>query len=227
MINPDPYPVSLTGDSNWGNPDRIPGIGYVSSMIPLEGYYLSGLALRLKKLYMPWMQLHTFTYDLVNPSPANMDRMANETIEYSPDCVVWLGYGNTRSNSTFFYPTVPSRRDTWEASIAVNKKISNELKPDTIKPKTAIVRFYAERALVEPGRTEWHDRFLMERVMSSLTFDLKERVDVFEYYKREDFDCNYLCSYNNVIFCIRDLDHFPFNDIIQSKVKASIFLQRS
>lgn len=64
MINPDPYPVWRTGDSQSTNSDRDPRAGYIASIIPLENAYWSGLVRRFRKKLVPWMQAHTFSHDL-------------------------------------------------------------------------------------------------------------------------------------------------------------------
>jgi uncharacterized CHY-type Zn-finger protein len=105
--------------------------------------------------------------------------------------------------------------------------MENEITPDTRVRKTALVRFYAERALVEPRRVELHDRFLTERIMSALTMDMNELFDVFEYYRRDQLECAKLAQYDTVLFCVRDLEDFPFAQLISHKVPARIICSDS
>jgi hypothetical protein len=228
MINPDPYPVSATGDSQACNSDRNPRLGYIDSIIPLEGNYLGGLAHRLGKPYMPWLQAHTFARDLMHPSPEEAERMVRQTMEYRPDSVMWLAYGHEGDPHFSLGPTVPRpRADTWARMGELNRRMENEITPDTRVRKTALVRFYAERALVEPRRVELHDRFLTERIMSALTMDMNELFDVFEYYRRDQLECAKLAQYDTVLFCVRDLEDFPFAQLISHKVPARIICSDS
>jgi hypothetical protein len=86
----------------------------------------------------------------------------------------------------------------------------------------AVLRFYAERSLVDLERHNLHDRFLTERILTGLTMDLDIPYDVFEFYKREDVNPQALRSYKRVIMCVRDLEGLPLDQFAKEKIQLSI-----
>ncbi|MGD0745809.1 MAG: twin-arginine translocation signal domain-containing protein [Verrucomicrobiota bacterium] len=224
MVNPDPYPVSRTGDSQCTNSDRDPRPGYIESMIPLENAYWSGLIRRFGKKLVPWMQAHTFAHDLQHPAPRDAHRMYEQVAAYNPDGIMWLGHkpGDT-AESPWFGMTLPDMRpETWKALRSVNYRAQRELGRPKKAPHVAVLRFYAERSLVDLERRHLHDRFLTEQILTGLTIDLDIPYDVFEYYKREDLDCRELRAYRRVIMCVADLEGLPLDELRRQRIPLSV-----
>jgi hypothetical protein len=224
MINADPYPVSRTGDSQYVNPDRDPRPGYIESIIPLECAYWSGLTRRYDKKFVCWLQAHTFAKDLQHISPSDAHHMYEQVARYNPDGIMWLGYKpGDRSESPFLGMTLPDARpETWKAIRSINYRAQRDLGRSKEKPPVAVLRFYAERSLVDLERHNLHDRFLTERILTGLTMDLDIPYDVFEFYKREDVNPQALRSYKHVIMCVRDLDGLPLDQFAKEKIPLSI-----
>jgi hypothetical protein len=224
MVNPDPYPVARTGDSQCTNSDRNPRPGYIESMIPLENAYWSGLVRRFGKKLVPWMQAHTFSFDLQHPMPNDVAHMYEQAVGYNPDGIMWLGYqpGDTAEWPRFGMTLPDARPETWKALRCINYRAQHDLGQLKKVPPVAVLRFYAERSLVDLERRHLHDRFLTEQILTGLTIDLDVPYDVFEYYKREDLDCRELRAYKRVIMCVDDLDGLPLDDLMRAKIPLSI-----
>ena len=224
MINPDPYPVARTGDSQCTNSDRNPRAGYIESIIPLENAYWSGLVRRFGKKLVPWVQAHTFSHDLQHPSPNDVERIYEQTLDYNPDGIMWLGYqpGETAESPNFGMTLPDARPETWKALRSINFRAQRELGRPKGVPGIAVLRFYAERSLVDLERRHLHDRFLTEQILTGLTIDLDIPYDVFEYYKREDLDCRELSGYRRVILCVTDLEGLPLDELKRQGIPLSI-----
>lgn len=224
MVNPDPYPVARTGDSQSTNCDRDPRLGYIASIIPLENAYWSGLVRRFGKKLVPWMQAHTFSFDLQHPAPEDVRRMYEQVLPYNPDGIMWLGYEpGEKDVPTRFGMTLPDARpETWKELRYVNRRAQLDLgKPKKTAP-VAVLRFYAERSLVDLERRHLHDRFLTEQILTGLTIDLAIPYDVFEYYRHEDLDCRELSSYRRVILCVDDLEGLPLDEMRRQNIPLAI-----
>ncbi|MGA3267189.1 MAG: twin-arginine translocation signal domain-containing protein [Verrucomicrobiota bacterium] len=225
MVNPDPYPLSLTGDTEYTNTDRDPRPGYIESMIPLENAYWSGLVRRFGKKLVPWLQAHTFAGDLQHPLPSDAYRMYEQTAAFNPDGIMWLGYkpGDRAESPAFFGTTLPDARpETWKALRCINFRAQRDLGRPKKVPSVAVLRFYAERSLVDLERRNLHDRFLTEQILTGLTMDLAIPFDIFEYYRREDLDCRELSAYRRVIMCVADLEGLPFEKLGSQKIPLAI-----
>jgi hypothetical protein len=224
MINADPYPVARTGDSQCTNSDRDPRPGYIESMIPLENAYWSGLIRRFGKKLVPWMQAHTFVRDLQHPMPNDVHHMYEQVASYNPDGIMWLGYQpGSAAESPFYGTTLPDARlETWKALRCINYRAQRDLGQPKRTPPVAVLRFYAERALVDLERRNLHDRFLTEQIITGLTMDLAIPFDVFEYYKREDLDCRELRAYRRVILCVADVEGLPLDEMMRQKVPLAV-----
>ena len=91
FIHLDPYPLGET---------------YNEETIPFDMGYMSGLARRLGKPIIPWMQAHSYApCGLGNVTPADMKRMWAQHFPFSPDGMMWLGFdlkpGKTGTEMTF------------------------------------------------------------------------------------------------------------------------------
>jgi hypothetical protein len=224
MVNPDPYPVARTGDSQCTNSDRNPRPGYIESMIPLENAYWSGLVRRFGKKLVPWMQAHTFSFDLQHPMPNDVSHMYEQVVGYNPDGIMWLGYDpGATAEPTPYGMTLPNvRPETWKALRCINDRAQHDLGRPKKVPGIAVLRFYAERSLVDLERHHLHDRFLTEQILTGLTIDLDIPYDVFEYYKREDLDCRELRGYRRVILCVTGLEGLPLDELQKQGIPLSI-----
>jgi hypothetical protein len=119
--------------------------------------------------------------------------------------------------------TLPDARPaTWKALGSINLRAQRDLGRPQEKPAVAVLRFYAERALVDLERRNLHDRFLTERILTGLTMDLDVPYDVFEFYKRENVNCQALRSYQHVILCVTDLEGLPLDEFIKAKIPLSV-----
>ena len=91
FIHLDPYPLGET---------------YNEETIPFDMGYMSGLARRLGKPIIPWMQAHSYApCGLGNVTPADMKRMWKQHLPFAPDGMMWLGFdlkpGKTGTEMTF------------------------------------------------------------------------------------------------------------------------------
>ena len=91
FIHLDPYPLGET---------------YNEETIPFDMGYMSGLARRLGKPIIPWMQAHSYApCGLGNVTPADMKRMWAQHLPFAPDGMMWLGFdlkpGKTGTEMTF------------------------------------------------------------------------------------------------------------------------------
>jgi hypothetical protein len=224
MVNPDPYPVWRTGDSQSTNSDRDPQLGYIESIIPLENAYWSGLVRRFGKKLVPWMQAHTFSFDLQHPSPDDVHHMYEQVEPYNPDGIMWLGYepGSIEQSPRFRMTLPDTKPDTWKALRGINFRAQRDLGRPKKTPSLAVLRFYAERSLVDLERRNLHDRFLTEQILTGLTMDLDLPYDIFEYYKREDLDCGELRAYRRVILCVDDLEGLPLDELRRQKIPLAV-----
>lgn len=215
MLNPDPYPVALSGDSQSTNSDRNPRPRYIESMIPLENAYWAGLVRRMGKKVVPWMQAHTFSHDLEHPMPNDVAHMYDQVKPFDPDGIMWLGYqpGDTAEWPDFGMTLPDARPETWKALRCINLRAQHDLGLAKKTPPVAVLRFYAERSLVDLERRHLHDRFLTEQILTGLTIDLKIPYDVFEYYRREDLDLHETSNYQSVILCVDNLDGLPLDEL--------------
>lgn len=224
MINADPYPVARTGDSQSTNPDRDPRSGYIASMIPLENSYWSGLVRRFGKKLVPWVQAHTFSHDLQHPSPNDVERIYEQTLAYNPDGMMWLGYqpGETAESPNYGMTLPDAHPETWVALRSINFRAQRELGKQKNIPEVAVLRFYAERSLVDLERRHLHDRFLTEQILTGLAIDLDVHYDIFEYHKREHLDCRELRAYRRVIMCVNDLEGLPLEQLTKENIPLAI-----
>lgn len=224
MVNPDPYPVARTGDSQSTNCDRDPRLGYIATIIPLENAYWSGLVRRFGKKLVPWMQAHTFSFDLQHPSPQEVHRMYEQVLLHNPDGIMWLGYepGDVDVPTRFGMTLPNARPETWKELRHVNRRAQHDLGKPKKAASVAVLRFYAERSLVDLERRHLHDRFLTEQILTGLTMDLAIPYDVFEYYKREDLDCRELSGYRRVILCVDDLEGLPLDELRRQNIRLAI-----
>jgi hypothetical protein len=127
VVHLDPYPVS----------------GGYGQNIPRDMSYCAGLARRYHRLLIPWMQAHVYG-SLQDPSPDQIDRMADEQYRQGVDAVIWLGYGNT-------FPA--KRPDSWERAAAFHKRL-REAPPAKPKARLAVLRSYRAWAL----SSRWEDK---------------------------------------------------------------------
>lgn len=224
MINADPYPVTSDGSGGNTAPDRAPRPGYIESIIPLEVAYWSGLVRRFGKKLVPWMQAHTWSHYLLHPMPDDVHHMYDQVAPYNPDGIMWLGYkpGDAAESPQFGLTLPDARPETWKALRCVNYRAQRDLGRPKQVPPVAVLRFYAERSLVDLERRNLHDRFLTEQILTGLTMDLAIPYDVFEYYKREDLDCRELRAYRRVIMCVADLEGLPLDELVRQKIPLAV-----
>ena len=119
--------------------------------------------------------------------------------------------------------TLPDARpETWKALRGIQFRAQHDLGRPKKVPDVAVLRFYAERSLVDLERRHLHDRFLTEQILTGLTMDLDIPYDVFEYYKREDLDCRELRGYRHVILCVTDLEGLPLDEFERQRIPLSV-----
>ena len=193
-------------------------------MIPLEVAYWSGLVRRFGKKLVPWMQAHTWAHYLLHPMPGDVHHMYEQVAPYDPDGIMWLGYkpGDTAKSPQFGLTLPDARPETWKALRCINYRAQRDLGRPKKVPPVAILRFYAERSLVDLERRNLHDRFLTEQILTGLTMDLAIPYDVFEYYKREDLDCGELRAYRRVIMCVTDLEGLPLDELMRQNIPLAV-----
>jgi len=156
VVHLDPYPVSAGG---------------YGQNIPRDMSYCAGLARRYNRLLIPWMQAHVYG-SLVDPTPEQIDRMAEEQYRQGVDAVIWLGYGNT-------FPNV--RPDSWERAGVFHKRL-RESPPPRPKARLAVLRSYNAWAL----SSRWEEKirnpadWLLQQVLEVWAVQHGQPYDVFE-----------------------------------------------
>lgn len=157
IVHIDPYPVSSNG---------------YSAAIPRDMSYCAGLARRYSKPLIPWMQAHIYA-NLVDVTPEQIDRMAEEQWEQGIDGIIWLGYGNT-------FPK--DRPDSWERAAEFHKKLKASLPPKP-KAKLAVLRSYntmAATGLWENGLIRNPSDWLLQQFLEVWAVKKGLPYDVFE-----------------------------------------------
>lgn len=157
----DPYPVS--------------GTGYKEE-IPRDMSYYSGLARRYHRILIPWMQAHTYggPNGLQNPTPEEIDRMADEQYQQGVDAVIWLAYGKR----TEFPLANPA---SWERAAAFARRLESSPPPKPMA-RLAVLRSYNAWSLsceVDGGvrnPTDW----LLQQMLEVWAVNRKQPYDVFE-----------------------------------------------
>jgi len=155
VVHLDPYPVA----------------GGYGENIPRDMSYCAGLARRYNRLLIPWMQAHVYG-PLVDPTPEQIDRMADEQYRQGVDAVIWLGYGNT-------FPAV--RPDSWERAAAFHKRL-RESPPPKPKARLAVLRSYRAWALSSlwEGKVRNPADWLLQQWLEVWAVQHGQPYDVFE-----------------------------------------------
>lgn len=172
FIHLDPYPVGRRG--------------YNAETIPFDMGYLSGLARRLGKPLLPWLQAHAYAPSgLTDVTPGEMDRMWSQHRPFAPDAVMWLGFdlapGGGDTEMSF-----PNRApDSWAHARALHAEIAATLPLPRPVARLAVLRPYSVRALCCAQGAAWTawrnpaDRILGEYVRA-WSVDHGQAYDVFE-----------------------------------------------
>ena len=121
LVHLDPYPISAAG--------------YGQNILRDMSYY-AGLARRYQKPLVPWMQAHTYggPNGLQHPTPAQVDRMAEEQWHQGIDAIIWLGYGGECT-----FPSV--NPESWERAGAFHHRLQAQ-RPPKPHPTVAVLRGY-------------------------------------------------------------------------------------
>ncbi|MCR5752936.1 MAG: hypothetical protein K6G91_13355 [Kiritimatiellae bacterium] len=133
FLHLDPYPLSKT---------------YNSVCIPFDMGYMSGLARRLGKPIIPWMQAHAYVpCGLGNVKPADMKRMWEQHLKFAPDGMIWLGFDLKPGKSDTEMTFPKGDPESW----AYAKELFAEVRsaPPAAKPvaRLAVLRPYSVRAI--------------------------------------------------------------------------------
>ncbi len=180
VVHLDPYPVT--------------GSGY-GSAIPRDMSYCSGLARRLGKPLVPWMQAHVYG-PLTHPSPEHIDRMAEEQYAQGVDAVMWLGYspGNT-------FPLKDPA--SWERAAAFHRRLAASPPPKP-EPRLAVLRSY--RAWALSSRCEDRIRnpadWMLQQLLEVWAVKHGRAYDVFEVPPAMDAEAKAALE--------RELQHYPY-----------------
>ena len=164
IVHLDPYPVNASG---------------YTTAIPRDMSYCAGLSRRYGKPLIPWMQAHTYAYGnqmLIDVSPEEVDRMAEEQWVQGFDGVIWLGYGA----SSYTFPK--SEPGSWEQAAVFHQKIAASLPPKPV-PKLAVLRSYntmAATSFWETGHIRNPADWLLQQFLDVWAVQLKRPYDVFE-----------------------------------------------
>jgi hypothetical protein len=182
FIHLDPYPLGET---------------YNEETIPFDMGYMSGLARRLGKPIIPWMQAHSYApCGLGNVTPADMKRMWAQHLPFSPDGMMWLGFdlkpGKTGTEMTFPHGSPESWDYAKElfasmhnAQCTMHNESSGGSEGGPLRRSCAIVRPYTVRAICcaqGVGHEAWRnpaDRIL-EAYVKAWSLDNGLLYDVFE-----------------------------------------------
>ena len=124
FIHLDPYPLGET---------------YNEETIPFDMGYMSGLARRLGKPIIPWMQAHSYApCGLGNVTPAYMKRMWEQHLPFAPDGMMWLGFdlkpGKTGTEMTFPHGSPES----WAYAKELFAKVHAEQKTTVLSPESQV-----------------------------------------------------------------------------------------
>jgi len=178
IIHYDPYPVN----------DK----GYDKSVIPTDMSYAEGLARRLKKPVIPWMQAHVYGH-LQLPEPEHISKMVQQHKQFGVDGIMWLGYGYKNSGNTF-----PEKNpDSWEQA----KKEHQAFKNTSIKKNKAdfaVIRPYTSRSIRTINRLS-DDLFLTDYLTKSLVSKNDFYYDVYEPINCSSLESADFSGYNFVL----------------------------
>jgi len=166
IIHFDPYPVN----------DK----GYDETIIPVDMSYAEGLARRLNKPVIPWMQAHVYGH-LQHPAPEHISKMIQQQKQFGADGIMWLGYGYQNSGNTF--PL--NNPESWKQA----KKEHDAFKKGTVPEnhaEFAVVRPYTVRS-IRGKNLNSADEFLTGYLVEKALLDFEMHYDVFE-----PFDCSEL-----------------------------------
>jgi hypothetical protein len=177
LLHLDPYPVS----------DK----GYDEKLIPRDMEYMEGLSRRYNKKIVPWMQAHVYG-QLNHPRPEHITKMINQQKCYSPEAIIWLGYGGERSGNSF-----PGKKDSWEQAAMEHVEFKNHRGKRRIAD-FALIRPYSVRSVrgVQPEAT---DRIFTDLILEKAVFDQMLKFDPFEPLVCGDIPAETLEKYSFVI----------------------------
>ena len=143
FLHLDPYPMCADG--------------YDAEYIPRDMGYLAGLARRCGKPLVPWMQAHAYTpTGLGHVTPGDMRRMWAQHEPFSPDAIVWLGFGSADDPLRHVRMTFPhGSPESWAyakeffATLHADRKARAEGRASDTPPPAplAVVRPYSTRAI--------------------------------------------------------------------------------
>lgn len=167
LIHLDPYPVTAT---------------YEAGRIPFDMAYLSGLARRLKKPILPWLQAHAYAPGkLGHVTPEQVERMWRQHRTFAPDGLMWLGYGGEGYGIQRTFPN--GNAASWEKAGELHREFRNEEVIAKPVAKLAVLRHYSTRALVcelPDGSVRNPADALLREYVRAWSVDCGHPYDVFE-----------------------------------------------
>lgn len=167
FLHLDPYPVAK---------------GYDARTIPFDMGYFAGLARRLDKPLVPWLQAHAYApCGLAHVTPEQVARMWEQHRAFAPDGIMWLGYGAAGGGITCTFPA--GNPASWEKAAEIHHEIRSA--PPARKPvaKLAVLRPYRARALVnllDGGAVRNPADVLLGEYVKAWSVDHGRAYDVFE-----------------------------------------------
>ena len=167
FLHLDPYPV---------------GKDYDPRVIPADMGYFAGLARRLDKPLVPWLQAHAYApCGLAHVTPEQVARMWDQNRAFAPDGIMWLGYGATGGGITCTFPKGDAA--SWEKAGEIHHAFRAEMRRGRPSAKLAVLRPYGPRALVallDGGAVRNPADVLLGEYVKAWSVDHGRPYDVFE-----------------------------------------------
>jgi len=206
IIHFDPYPVN----------DK----GYDETIIPVDMSYAGGLARRLNKPVIPWMQAHVYGH-LQHPSPEHISKMIQQQKQFGADGIMWLGYGYQNSGNTF--PL--NNSESWKQAKEEHMKFRNYKKKLT-QADFAVVRPYTARSNRNINFIST-DKILTDILLKDVVLKRRLTYDIFE-----PLDCSYMNSetlndFSLVIAGIGKINTKTLQPLIESNTKTIVIAKNA
>jgi|GEM_PF-2049200 len=210
FIHLDPYPVRKQE--------------YTDDIL-VDMAYMSGFARRFNKPLIPWMQAHQYYPDgyfgLTHPNPEQLERMLEEHRLFSPDGMMWLGYGKKDFNT---FPLM--RPDSWEKAGELHARFKAGHSTEPKKAEVAVVRPYTVRALRGVDSLIYpQDLFFTETIIKDLILNKKERLDPFEPLAISDLEESDLQPYSRVMVALGILGKVSLQPLAAGKPETFVFIE--
>ncbi len=208
IVHIDPYPINANG--------------YLNEVIPGDMAYVAGLAYKYQKPLMPWLQAHQYWPEyggLTHPEPHHIKKMVEQHMVYSPDALMWLGYGKPP------FSTFPEENpESWKMAGEMNYKfLTRDFERKT--PDIAIIRPYNVRALRDADSLFINDVFLTDVILSRISVVHPDWITIpYEPLSIETLKLEKTADYKAVIASTGILSRNELNPVLDLDIPAFLLI---